>query len=302
MLPRMKPPEILDQLQAREALTDRQVEWLAESLLEPEMPDAEKTDLLRALSIKGETVGEIVGFVRVFLRHAIHPDLDMDEIGAAIDVCGTGGDKLDLFNISTTTMFVLAGGGITVVKHGNRGVTSKSGGADVLEALGIRIDLGPEEFSSCVHQTGAGFMFAPQPTSDKQSGGGLERSHARSYLVAGVEARYFPLRYRLVEGWVGLGGSAVVIADRYSWTQAPRVPAILGSRTVTIQTEGAAIGIQAGGNWMFAECWVAGLSMRISRWILPKNAECSPVGDCATLSGSLEAFELGLTIGYRIPL
>ena len=157
----MKPTELLAQLQAHESLTDRQVTWLAESLLHPEMPDTEKTDLLRALSQKGETVSEIVGFVRAFLSHAVYPDLDIDELGTAIDVCGTGGDKLDLFNISTTTMFVLAGAGITVVKHGNRGVTSKSGGADVLEALNIRIDLSPQEFSSCVMQTGAGFMFAP---------------------------------------------------------------------------------------------------------------------------------------------
>lgn len=157
----MKPIEILEQLQARESLTDRQVTWLAESLLHPEMPDTEKADLLRALSQKGESVGEIVGFVRSFLGHAVYPDLDIDELGTAIDVCGTGGDKLDLFNISTTTMFVLAGADITVVKHGNRGVTSKSGGADVLEALNIRIDLPPDEFSACVMQTGVGFMFAP---------------------------------------------------------------------------------------------------------------------------------------------
>lgn len=161
MLTSMKTPDLLDQLNAREPLNDRQVNWLAESLLGSDMPENEKADLLRALTLKGETVQEIAGFVRTFLRHAIHPDLDMDELGTAIDVCGTGGDQLDLFNISTTTMFVLVGGGITVVKHGNRGVTSKSGGADVLEALGIRIDLSPEEFSACVHQTGVGFMFAP---------------------------------------------------------------------------------------------------------------------------------------------
>lgn len=149
---------------------------------------------------------------------------------------------------------------------------------------------------------GAGFIFAPRPTSDRDTGGTLERSHARSYLLGGVEARYFPFRYRLIEGWIGLAGSAVVIADRYSWTQAPAVPAILGSRTVTIQTEGFALGLQAGLNWLFAERWVAGVTTRASRWILPQSAQCSPVGDCATLSGTVEAFELGLRLGYRIPL
>jgi hypothetical protein len=149
---------------------------------------------------------------------------------------------------------------------------------------------------------GAGFLFAPQPTSDAELGGNLQRTHARSYLLVGAEARYFPFRYRFVEAWVGLAGSAVVIADRYAWTSAPAVPAILGSRTVTIATEGFALGIQAGGNWLFAERWVAGVTTRVSRWILPQTPTCSPVGDCATLSGTVEAFELGLTLGYRIPL
>ena len=75
---------------------------------------------------------------------------------------GTGGDKLNLFNVSTTSIFVLAAAGLVVVKHGNRGITSKSGGADVLEALGIRIDLPPAEFADCVRETGLGFLFAQQ--------------------------------------------------------------------------------------------------------------------------------------------
>lgn len=157
----MNPALILTQLLDRQHLKPKQVAWLAESLIGTELVDTEKADLLRALSAKGESVQEIVGFVRCFLRHALHPDIDLDDLGPAIDVCGTGGDKLDLFNISTTSMFVLAGGGVTVVKHGNRGVTSKSGGADVLEALGIQIDMPPGNFAASVEQTGVGFMFAP---------------------------------------------------------------------------------------------------------------------------------------------
>lgn len=151
---------------------------------------------------------------------------------------------------------------------------------------------------------GAGFSFAPRPTSDAESGGnsGIDRSHSRSYLLVGVEGRYFPFRYRVVEAWVGLAGSVVVVADRYSWESATPVPAILGSRTVTIRSEGFSLGVQAGGNWMFAEKWVLGVTTRVSRWILPQTPSCSPVGDCATLSGTVEAFELGLNLGYRIPL
>ena len=81
--------------------------------------------------------------------------------GPSIDVCGTGGDKLDLFNISTASVFVLAAGGATVVKHGNRGITSKSGGADVLEELGVPIDLPVQDLRQCVIGEGAGFLFAP---------------------------------------------------------------------------------------------------------------------------------------------
>jgi anthranilate phosphoribosyltransferase len=153
--------ELLQQLSDKQDLTAPQVEWLAEELIAEQLTEDEKADLLRALTSKGESVSELVGFVKTFLRHAVHPQFDQDENGPAIDVCGTGGDKLDLFNVSTTSMFVLAGGGAVVVKHGNRGITSKSGGADVLEALGIRIDLTPAQFLQCVQRTGVGFMFAP---------------------------------------------------------------------------------------------------------------------------------------------
>jgi anthranilate phosphoribosyltransferase len=78
-----------------------------------------------------------------------------------LDVCGTGGDRLELFNISTTSMFVLAGGGAAVVKHGNRAVTSQCGGADVLEALGVQIELSPASLRECVYRNGLGFVFAP---------------------------------------------------------------------------------------------------------------------------------------------
>jgi anthranilate phosphoribosyltransferase len=78
-----------------------------------------------------------------------------------LDVCGTGGDMLELFNISTASMFVLAGGGVAVVKHGNRAITSQCGGADVLESLGVKIDLRPDALRECVYRHGLGFVFAP---------------------------------------------------------------------------------------------------------------------------------------------
>jgi anthranilate phosphoribosyltransferase len=143
-------------------LTPQEVEVAAELLLDSAVDDAKKAQLLEALSKKGETPAEIAGFVEVFLRHAVDPHAGLAlPPGPTIDVCGTGGDKLDLFNVSTTAMFVVAAAGGVVVKHGNRGITSKSGGADVLEALGVRIDLPPEGFRRCLEGAGVGFLFAP---------------------------------------------------------------------------------------------------------------------------------------------
>lgn len=149
-------------IDAGKELSERQVQAAAEMLLDQKVGDSIKAELLEALSRKGETVAEIAGFVEFFLDHAVDPHLGLLDLdGPTLDVCGTGGDKLDLFNVSTTAMFVAAAGGAVVVKHGNRGITSKSGGADVLEALGVRIDLDTEGFRRCVEQAGVGFMFAP---------------------------------------------------------------------------------------------------------------------------------------------
>jgi len=140
-----------------------QVEAAAAALLEEGGDVATRVEFLKALAEKGETPEEIAAFVEAFLDHAVVPPLDAGATGLPLlDVCGTGGDKLHLFNVSTTSMFVVAAGGVGVVKHGNRGITSKSGGADVLEALGVRIDLPPAGFAECIKRCGLGFMLAPQ--------------------------------------------------------------------------------------------------------------------------------------------
>lgn len=131
-------------------------------LLDENGDAASKAAFLKALRAKGETAAEIAAFVKSLLERAVDPLLAAQNLpGPLLDVCGTGGDRMDLFNVSTTSMFVLAAGGAIVVKHGNRGITSKCGGADVLEELGVRIDLPPEDFKKCVEGCGAGFMFAP---------------------------------------------------------------------------------------------------------------------------------------------
>jgi anthranilate phosphoribosyltransferase len=158
----MEMDALIQKLAGGGDLNDREVRAGAEMLLDARASDAHKFRFLEALSNKGESAAEIAEFVQVFLDHAVDPHvglLDLD--GPTIDVCGTGGDKLNLFNVSTTAMFPVAAAGGVVVKHGNRGITSKSGGADVLEALGIRLDLPAEGFRDCLEKAGVGFLFAP---------------------------------------------------------------------------------------------------------------------------------------------
>lgn len=152
--------ELTKYLEEGNDLDESQVKEATEALLDESIKNPIKADFLEALSKKGETPEEIVGFVSQFLDRAVEPELKYMR-KPVIDVCGTGGDQLGMFNVSTASVFVLAAGGCAVAKHGNRAVTSKCGGADVLEALGINIEMGPEDFSACIKTVGAGFLFAP---------------------------------------------------------------------------------------------------------------------------------------------
>lgn len=110
-----------------------------------------------ALRMKGETAAEVAGLARVMRDEALKVDVE----GEVVDTCGTGGDRRATFNISTVSAFVASGAGARVAKHGNRAYTSRCGSADVLEALGVAIDLQPAEVARCVDEVGIGFMFAP---------------------------------------------------------------------------------------------------------------------------------------------
>jgi len=150
-------------LQSGHDLTPAQVREVAAFLLDPNPEPVRKAAFLRALAQKGETPAEIAAFAQEFLKHAVNPNIEAASFsGPILDVVGTGGDKLNLFNVSTTAMFILAAGGVCIVKHGNRGITGKSGGADVLEALGVKIDLEPDLLARCVREVGVGFVFAPK--------------------------------------------------------------------------------------------------------------------------------------------
>lgn len=126
-------------------------------VMEGEATPAQLGAYLTALSLKGETPEEIAGFATVMREKSLRVNLD----GKAIDTCGTGGDRKGTFNISTAAAFVVAGAGLTVAKHGNRAASGDCGSADVLEALGVRIELPPEAVERCLREIGIGFMFAP---------------------------------------------------------------------------------------------------------------------------------------------
>jgi anthranilate phosphoribosyltransferase len=112
---------------------------------------------LTALRMKGETVDEIVGMAKAMREHALHVEIDARPL---LDTCGTGGSSKKIFNASTAAAFVAAAAGAKVAKHGNRAMTSKSGSADLLEALGAKVALTPQQVATCVERTGIGFMFA----------------------------------------------------------------------------------------------------------------------------------------------
>lgn len=138
-------------------LSEAETAECIKEIMEGKAAEAQIGAFLTALRIKGETVDEITGATRIMREKAAR----IKAPEGVLDTCGTGGDMSHTFNISTTTAIVVAAAGVPVAKHGNRSVSSQSGSADVLEALGIKIDLPPEKVETCLFETGFGFLFAP---------------------------------------------------------------------------------------------------------------------------------------------
>jgi len=153
----------------RQSLSRDEARGVMSEVLTGQCTDAQIGALLVALQMKGETVEEIVGFAEAIRQAAtplnLHQNSTVDVSGterdALVDTCGTGGDASGTFNISTATALVVAGAGVRVAKHGNRSVTSQCGSADVMEALGVNINLPPVRLAACLEQIGIGFLFAP---------------------------------------------------------------------------------------------------------------------------------------------
>src|SRR6186997_1867828 len=150
--------DAIAKLADRCSLTEQEAESVMLEIMDGAATSAQIAAYLMGLRLKGETVEELTGSVRAMrakaLRIAVGDPL-------VVDTCGTGGDGRHTFNITTTTAFVVAGAGLTVAKHGNRSVSSKSGSADVLSELGVNISLSPDHVSDCVNEVGIGFLFAP---------------------------------------------------------------------------------------------------------------------------------------------
>jgi anthranilate phosphoribosyltransferase len=150
--------DILNKLVTGNDLSSEEASSALKAIITGEIPEARIAAFLFGMRMKGETIEELTAFVKVMREASIHVDVNTEH---AVDMCGTGGDHSNTFNISTGAMFVVAGAGIPVLKHGNRSISSNSGSADVLEALGVKALLPPDKIAACFDQSGMAFMFAP---------------------------------------------------------------------------------------------------------------------------------------------
>ena len=150
--------EAIQKIMAGDALTEAEMTDTMNEIMEGKTTDAQIACFLTALRLKGETIEEITGAARV-MRDKATPVPTKHSL--VVDTCSTGGTGLNHFNISTTSAIVTAGAGVPVAKHGNRGVTRQSGSANVLMALGVNIEIGPEHVGRCIDEVGIGFLFAP---------------------------------------------------------------------------------------------------------------------------------------------
>ena len=149
--------ESINTVVSGQSLTMEEASSVMREIMEGEATPAQLGAFLTALALKGETTQEIAGMARVMREMALRVDVD----GELVDTVGTGGDGKNTFNISTATAFIAAGAGLKVAKHGNRAASGSCGSADVLEALGVQIELSPEAVARCINEVGVGFMFAP---------------------------------------------------------------------------------------------------------------------------------------------
>jgi len=222
------------------SLSEEEAYVVMNQIMDGEATPSQISALITGMRMKGETVDEIVGFARAMREHAtpVRPT-----VTGYIDTCGTGGDGLHTFNISTTTAFVVAGAGVPVAKHGNRAVSSAAGSADVLEALGVDITLSPVDVARCIDEVGVGFLFAQSLHSSMRHAGPTRReigirtvfnilgpltnpAGAKRQLLGVYDARLAPV---MAEVAGRLGGERVLVVNGH-----PGMDEVSGSGSTTI--------------------------------------------------------------------
>lgn len=149
----------VEKIVSRSDLTQYEAHQCMIEMLEGRATDIQVAAFLSSLKVKGETVDELTGFARAMRQLSVK--VKPKNLSNLVDTCGTGGDTLKTFNVSTAAAIIAASVGVKVAKHGNRSITSKCGGADILEALGVNLECGPNDVEQCLETTGIGFMFAP---------------------------------------------------------------------------------------------------------------------------------------------
>jgi anthranilate phosphoribosyltransferase len=251
-------PGLLGRLLRGEHLGSADTAWVMDRVLSAEATPAQLAGFLVALRAKGETAAEIAGLAEAMLRHARRISVP----GPAVDVVGTGGDQAHTVNISTMTAVVVAAAGAPVVKHGNRAASSSSGAADVLEALGVAIDLPPEAVVACVAEAGIGFCFAPVfhpsfrhtagprrelgvPTAMNVLGPLTNPAQPAAALVGCADPRLAPV---IAEVLAGRGASALVVRgddglDELTTTTTSTVWVVSGGQVRQESLDPAAFGL-----------------------------------------------------------
>ncbi len=163
--------DVLEKLANRKPVAAEEIEEVVSTIMDGAMTPAQIGGFLMGLRTKGETVDEIAGAARAMRRHATKVETTHD----VVDTCGTGGDGAGTFNISTAAAMIAAGAGVVVAKHGNRAMSGTVGGADVLEELGVKLELGPEQVKRCLDEAGIAFLFAQAFHPAMRHVGGVRR-------------------------------------------------------------------------------------------------------------------------------
>ena len=253
-------PDVLGRLIRREDLDAADTDWVMDRVLSDEASPAQLAGFLVALRSKGETAAEVSGLAQAMLRHArrvVAP-------GPALDVVGTGGDQAHTVNISSMAAVVVASTGTPVIKHGNRAASSACGAADVLEALGVAVDLPPDAVARCLAEVGIGFCFAPVFHPAMRHTGGVRRelgvpttmnvlgpltnpAQPPAALVGCADARLAPV---VAEVFAGRGASVLVVRgddglDELTTTTTSTVWVVGGGEVRTESLDPAAFGLAA---------------------------------------------------------